>query len=86
LGSPRAATARSPPLLGGSRGGDRSRDLSKDQSKVLIINNPPDFGLAAGGAVEAVGRLAEETAEDSLRQFVEQGWDVLEPGARPHSL
>jgi hypothetical protein len=33
--------------------------------KVLIINNPPDFGLAAGGAVEAVGRLAEETAEDS---------------------
>src|ERR1035437_6726527 len=41
----------SPPLLGGKPGrGSLQRSL-KDQSKVLIINNPPDFGLAAGGAV-----------------------------------
>src|ERR1035441_4878457 len=49
--SPSATTAQSPPLLGGKPGrGSLPRSL-KDQSKVLIINNPPDFGLAAGGAV-----------------------------------
>jgi hypothetical protein len=53
-----------------------------ENPKVLIINNPPDFGLAAGGAVEAVGRLAEETAEDSSASSWSRDWDVLEPGTK----
>jgi hypothetical protein len=56
LGSPSAATAQSAPLLGGKPGRGSLQRFLEEQSKALIINNPPTSDLPSA---ERLKRLAD---------------------------
>ena len=61
--------------------GDRSRDLSRISLKSLLSIIPPTSDLPPA---ERLKRLADSPKKQPKipRQFVEQGWDVLEPGTK----